>query len=473
MRGVTKRKHRLKRIPRIFKDTDGIRYIIVKGKRIRLASDLTDKDLLLFVLKNVLTKRKRQARKLKLRDDTPIKHSDKLEAIGWSLPPENTSNTKYANTGDLKEANKTTADYKSEIRDLETKVKDLQIEELNRLALLAPPRNNMQLVPYNPPQKNPANVNIPLPQTPPKKPPDNPNIPSYMQQTQSSQQKTPDKPATPPIVDITQQVNQQAQDLQRARYAHFRSTIKEPTTDTLSTIFRLNRRKIDPKSKKSVNKSSTDVINEILASPGASTLRNYIENDMSVIATDTQILQDVGKLKLGGTTKKTLSTADALNDHQIDELMAPYRKRGYIGTFTDNELHKVAQSAKPRKPLSFIMLEDSYKPIGHWVAVYIDPEDDLSLEYYNPVGNEPTERFQHEIKQVIQKLAPEVYLRFKVNRIQDQGKSSNCGYFSVKFLMDRYSGKPFRECSLFDDHVKGEAQIERFKKSKYPKFTDI
>jgi hypothetical protein len=33
----------------------------------------------------------------------------------------------------------------------------------------------------------------------------------------------------------------------------------------------------------------------------------------------------------------------------------------------------------------------------------------------------------------------------------------------MRFLIDRFRGKNFRECTKFDDHVKGEANIERWK----------
>ena len=53
--------------------------------------------------------------------------------------------------------------------------------------------------------------------------------------------------------------------------------------------------------------------------------------------------------------------------------------------------------------------------------------------------------------------------------VEHQGESSNCGWFSIRFLIDRYTGKSFAESTGFTklkDKL-GEAKIERFKRA-YP-----
>ena len=71
-----------------------------------------------------------------------------------------------------------------------------------------------------------------------------------------------------------------------------------------------------------------------------------------------------------------------------------------------------------------------------------------------------------QIKQVVSKMDGSTYLKFKENKIvQQDDNSSNCGYFATKFLIDRFRGKPFAEASGYDDHIKGEKDIEKFKKS--------
>jgi hypothetical protein len=58
--------------------------------------------------------------------------------------------------------------------------------------------------------------------------------------------------------------------------------------------------------------------------------------------------------------------------------------------------------------------------------------------------------------------------QFKLNMIQDQSRtSSTCGWHSMKFLVDRYEGKPFKEASGFN--ALGEKNIKAFQKH-YKKF---
>jgi hypothetical protein len=66
---------------------------------------------------------------------------------------------------------------------------------------------------------------------------------------------------------------------------------------------------------------------------------------------------------------------------------------------------------------------------------------------------------------VADKLHAQTYLKFKENKIAVQdADSSNCGYFAAKFLIDRFRGVPFKEVTGYDDSVKGEKDIEAFKK---------
>jgi Ulp1 family protease len=68
---------------------------------------------------------------------------------------------------------------------------------------------------------------------------------------------------------------------------------------------------------------------------------------------------------------------------------------------------------------------------GHFVAVVID-KDQKTLEYYDPLGNDPPKRFLKQIKRILNgiKMNGEK-IQLKINRVRFQSfKSSNCGYFS-------------------------------------------
>jgi hypothetical protein len=146
---------------------------------------------------------------------------------------------------------------------------------------------------------------------------------------------------------------------------------------------------------------------------------------------------------------------------EIEKIMRPHRK--FIGVFASNELTKIP---KNRKSFGFIM---NTKPRhittgGHWVAVYIDVEKDMSIEYYDSFSDSPSKQFLKDIKNVIDRLKPSVYLKFKVNKIKEQNvKTQNCGWFAMRFLINRFKGIPFKDITGYSDTVRGEKNIKKLK----------
>lgn len=157
---------------------------------------------------------------------------------------------------------------------------------------------------------------------------------------------------------------------------------------------------------------------------------------------------------------------DGLYDYQINEFMNSLKLDGWLGCISSNEILSLVPKIKPHKRISFIMnLDPDYMKGSHWVACYIDPKNDLSLEYFDSYADEPTKRFTKDIKKVIEKLDPNYYLKFKINRLIHQRENSNsCGYFSMKFIIDRYNGIPFKDCSGYSDILKSETNLKHFKK---------
>ena len=83
------------------------------------------------------------------------------------------------------------------------------------------------------------------------------------------------------------------------------------------------------------------------------------------------------------------------------------------------------------------MNTDTSKGKGkHWIAIWIDiPRAEIC--YYDSLVSYPTKTTLRDIKLLIDKIDPEVYLKLKTNMIQDQSNlSENCGFFSSKFLID-------------------------------------
>lgn len=157
---------------------------------------------------------------------------------------------------------------------------------------------------------------------------------------------------------------------------------------------------------------------------------------------------------------------DGITNHQLDKLMSEWKPH-FQGVFALDQLKEL----NPKPMMSFIMNTAPIKKYyGHWVAVYIDAKKDMSVEYYDPLGDPPPKRFMRDIKRIIDKINPSAYLKMKINKIADQSATSdNCGWFAMKFLVQRYHGIPFRECSGYDDSKNGEKNIKKFM-SKYKKF---
>ena len=124
---------------------------------------------------------------------------------------------------------------------------------------------------------------------------------------------------------------------------------------------------------------------------------------------------------------------------------------------------------KDTKKFGWIQNTENSDSMGrHWVAYFIDIPN-LEVNYYDSLAEndgEPPKESLKGLKKIIDKIHPEYYLLFKYNQIQDQSPSSkNCGYFALKFIMDRYRNVPFKVASGFDKHYyAGEKMIKRFKK---------
>jgi hypothetical protein len=155
---------------------------------------------------------------------------------------------------------------------------------------------------------------------------------------------------------------------------------------------------------------------------------------------------------------------EGLYDYQIEQIMSPYKKKGFKGVYASDEINNIP--LKKDEKFSFVMNLDKHNQAGsHWIAVFCDPNPKTgSLDYYDPLADEPSEDFMKRIKKLIEKINPETYLKFKVNRVKEQNASSNCGWHSMRFLMDRYKGKPFIDASGFSKIRESEKKAKIMKK---------
>lgn len=170
------------------------------------------------------------------------------------------------------------------------------------------------------------------------------------------------------------------------------------------------------------------------------------------------------------------SDGEGLYDYEINKVMNKFKPPGYLGTFSIDELMKVKKLVKPHGRYSFILnLDKSSGPGSHWVSVLLDARKNGSntVEYYDPLADNPSERFNKDIMKVVQKLQPYQFMQFKINRIQRQKNTTDtCGWHSIKFILDRENGKKFKECTGYNDAIDGEKDIKKFKE-KFPDFVNV
>lgn len=172
----------------------------------------------------------------------------------------------------------------------------------------------------------------------------------------------------------------------------------------------------------------------------------------------------VKKEKKPKKAKGKNSSSNGLYDNEINEMMMPYRKKGFLGTIAADEIPKLLPKVGFRKKVSFIMNTDkSSGPGKHWQGINITPE---TIEFYDSFGDPPTKQFMKDIEPLIKQIHPNKYLKFVQNKIKVQDdRTSNCGYFSVKWLQDRLDGKPFIDAVKTSRTRQAEKNIQKFKKS--------
>lgn len=152
-------------------------------------------------------------------------------------------------------------------------------------------------------------------------------------------------------------------------------------------------------------------------------------------------------------------------NYQIDKIMKPFKL--FIKTITLKELDEMIKYIYDNNILigSFILNVGN-----HWTAIYFDFKKEYVLEYYDPFGDPPKFNIIKSFKDLILKLNIEVFVKFKINKIQQQDiKTSNCGWFSMYFLIMRFNNYSFKYITKFKDVKRDEKNIEELK-NKYDKF---
>lgn len=91
-------------------------------------------------------------------------------------------------------------------------------------------------------------------------------------------------------------------------------------------------------------------------------------------------------------------------------------------------------------------LDKHYQPGSHWVAVYIDQSNpkEYNVEYYDSYAQKPPENiysFLENVHNDIKKNNKKKKVNFIYNDRRHQFKNSECGMFSIYYLLNRLEGK--------------------------------
>ena len=152
---------------------------------------------------------------------------------------------------------------------------------------------------------------------------------------------------------------------------------------------------------------------------------------------------------------------NGLSTNQINDIMKKYHK--FAGCYPANFMKYMKPNLLGSKFGFIVNTDKDDQPGKHWVACYIDTRDEGEINYYDSFGKQPNKLFMEQIHKLIEKLKLNTYLKMKINKIVDQkANTSNCGQLCCMFLLNRFRGKPFRECTGYDNSHNEDRIIEKF-----------
>jgi hypothetical protein len=217
-----------------------------------------------------------------------------------------------------------------------------------------------------------------------------------------------------------------------------------------------NKIKLDAREAKRLKKSMAKQAKE----------QEKINQTEEVTDAGTEDLINLGLIDpITGEGKHTLFKG--LSNIEISEMMKKYIKKGFKGILPYDLLSRIKIDSSHDS--SYILnLDKSNLPGSHWVALFIEPSR-KTIEYFDPFGADPPTDVMKEIEKLVKRSFPKGLYQFKINRVKKQNaKTANCGFFSMQFIVDRINGKSFKNATGFEiieDSMKGEMNIEKFKKA--------
>jgi hypothetical protein len=164
----------------------------------------------------------------------------------------------------------------------------------------------------------------------------------------------------------------------------------------------------------------------------------------------------------------------AISSIEVNEIMKNTSET-YITTIPLDEIDIIISYITKHNPQTFSFIFNT-KPasnfgkgsdiIGHFWAVYCDLNE-LTLEFYDPIGNPITEDIEEHILEPLQEYLEnntEHMLKLKHNFIQQEpAKSYLCAFYCIRFILMREQGLSFKKATGYSSLEKNEKDIKDLK----------
>lgn len=167
------------------------------------------------------------------------------------------------------------------------------------------------------------------------------------------------------------------------------------------------------------------------------------------------------RIKLLGRGR-TSSLMTGLYNDQIDDQL--HKCPEYVGCVSRDEISKLQldDSGKYGFVYNTVPSNKDTSYDGHWRAIFIDLDNGKSIDHYDSYGMEAEPDIQEQVASLLKSFDLPYYLKWKDNRIVNQrANSSNCGWFSIQFLQDRFDGKPFVDATGYSTVDKSERALKK------------
>jgi hypothetical protein len=240
---------------------------------------------------------------------------------------------------------------------------------------------------------------------------------------------------------------------------------RERITTEMTPI--LERKETDPDEKKETPILTPEQLEELDKERKILEERRRIRGD-----TVAQTPSDFDWEGSSGEGKKKMLSGKGISNFDIDDMLKPFPE--YLGCVSSDELiTRILPNIQPQSRGFWINnLSPSTSGGSHWVGFFVDarPEGSNSIEYSDSFGDPVPDSMRQDLQEIADKLDAQKYLKLKENTLvqRQDDDTPNCGFFAVKFVLDRMRGKSFAEATGFDSSMKdesvdGEKEISKFK----------